>query len=129
MSWSGLDGIEKEDVKKAARAVRNLEEVLAPLIKKIEAVQKKCPHDNLKPVYVFDKNYFNRLACPEFGENIFVGNECLDCFTFIPRSGGSPSEICHRCGGKMKFDGITRGEDGGIFISTCEMCGHRYGHR
>ena len=89
----------------------------------VRALQSGCWHQETEPVMQYDPNY--RLAHANCrGMEVYIGSKCIKCKLFIPRKPGSPSEVCHKCGGDMESDGVTPGRGARLHWHVCRSCGH-----
>lgn len=104
---------------------QNIKDQEEQFVMRLTVFQGSCQHEWEK-VMVYDENYSSMVGQRTFGEDVLSGWCCKKCKLFKPRPDRLPFRICHKCGGKMKFDHSEYCGQDRIFIHKCEECGHEY---
>ncbi len=91
----------------------------------VEVFQQSCEHDFQK-IMRFDENYCGRVDGRGIGQDVYIGKRCKKCGLFESRPAGRPWEICHKCGGIMKWHDADRCGEDRVNINKCQSCGHEY---
>ncbi len=118
-------------LRRRAKQVIDLQERLhkeeSDLLELIEEFQAKCAHEAMVEVRKHDFDYCARVdGLSVGGLSVLLGRKCPVCKIFKPRKEGSPSEVCYKCGGDMKFDRNEEYCGDSAHIHKCTVCGHEY---
>jgi len=99
------------------------EKALAEMVARFQEACETDGHGDMEKVmqHVKDSPYYK-------DDNILLGWKCKRCLKFVARPTGYPWEICYKCGGKMKFEGIVPGQGSRLYGYVCGDCGHEYAH-
>ena len=95
----------------------------------IKSVQAACPHETFVKDMTPDKTYiWSAHHRPGHVEEVMKGKTCTACGLFKLRPVGQHWNVCYKCGGKMKDDGVEPGQGERTYHFSCEDCGHHVTH-
>lgn len=91
----------------------------------IKKLQSECKKHIYKDIRGFDPNYQSHLD-QQPGEEVLESRICRKCSFFVSLKNTLTTEICRKCGGKMKHDHWEHFGDMRVHIHECQKCGHEY---